>query len=52
MRVYLCHHRFHCHIAIKLKEKEMCRVVFLFSPYHSERSGSMRRGTQVFKNAH
>lgn len=49
MRVYLCHHRFHLHIAIKLKEKELCRVVFLFPPYRSERSGSMRRGPKFQK---
>lgn len=51
MRVYMCHHRFHLHIATKLKEKLLsCYVPLSSIPLRAKRY--CRERTQVSKNAH
>lgn len=45
MEIYLCHHRVHLHIAIKLKEKENGVKSYTSFPHTTLRGvGSMRRG--------
>lgn len=49
MRVYLCHHRFHLHIAIKLKGKRIVSSGVPLSPIPFRAKWQYEERTQVSK---